>query len=111
MPRTDKLSNYRTTWDASGVTYVSTRIVSWDDDRVTLRDGGWRSATTKRKMCQAALQFGLGYVVSQRKGDWYVTRLGRAPDGRPSESPEHGAVEFPYYDGITFPRGTVTDQR
>lgn len=107
MPRMDRLSNHKTTWDASGVTYVSTRIVSWNDDTVTLRDGGWRSVTTKRKMVQAARQFGLGYTVSQRKGDWYVTRLGRSPEGYPSACEQHGAITFPYYDGITFPRGTV----
>jgi hypothetical protein len=107
MPRTDKLSNYRTTWDNSGVTYVSTRIVAWDDDSVTLNSSGWRTVTTKRKMCQAASQFGLGFVVSQRKGEWYVTRLGRSPEGYPSACEQHGAVELPFHDGITFPRGTV----
>ena len=107
MPHMHKLSNYRTTWDANGVTYVNTRIVSWTDDTVTLNSDGWRSVTTKRKMCQASSQFGLGFGVFQRKGEWFVCRHGRSPDGYESACPEHGAIEFPFYDGITFPRGTV----
>ena len=90
MPRMDKLSNYRTTWDNNGVTYVSTRIVSWDDNTVTLNSGGWQTATTKNKMNQAANQFGLGFGVYQRKGDWFV----RLKDGS----------ESPFFDGIRIPR-------
>lgn len=80
MARTDKLSNYRTTvWLSSGgnagtVTYVRTQIVDWTEDTIALRTGGWKSVTTKRKMNQAARQFGLGYGVHQRKGEWYVSR-------------------------------------
>jgi hypothetical protein len=60
------------------------------------------SVTTKRKMVQASRQFGLGYTVGARKGEWFVTVFGRSPDGYESAAPEHGAVTFPYYDGITF---------
>jgi len=111
MPQMHKLSNYRTTWhsDATkgGVTYIQTEIVKWDADTVTLNSGGWRTVTTKRKMCQAGSQFGLGFGVFQRKGEWFVCRHGRSPEGYESACAEHGAVEFPYYDGVTFPRGTI----
>jgi hypothetical protein len=107
MPRMDKLSTYRTSWETNvhggSVIYVRTRIVAWDASKnVTLRDGGWQTVTTKRKMVQASRQFGLGYTVGARKGEWFVTVFGRSPDGYESAAPEHGAVTFPYYDGITF---------
>jgi hypothetical protein len=107
MPRNDKLSNYRTTWHSTttggAVTYISTEIVRWDADRtVTLNSGGWHTVTTKRKMVQASCQFNLGYTVYQHKGDWFVTVFGVSPEGYDSASSEHGAVTFPYYDGITF---------
>lgn len=103
MARMDKLSTYRTTWEtrANGgsVTYVSTRIVSWDDaGNVTLDSGGWQTVTTKRKMVQAARQFGLSYGVYQRKGEWFVDiwnpKLG-----------EYGGwmnLDMPFHDGMTF---------
>jgi hypothetical protein len=111
MPRMDRLSNYRTTWECDGergsVTYVSTRIVSWDGQTVTLNSGGWQTVTTKRKMVQAATQFGLGYTVYQRNHEWFVCRLGRSPEGYASAAAEHGAIDLPFHDGMTFPQGTV----
>lgn len=95
MPRTDKLSPYRTTWTQDGdnivVCYVRTNIVKADADTVTLDSGGWQTVTTKRKMNQAANQFGLGYGVFQRKGEWFVTTR----DG-----------EFPFQDGMRICRGS-----
>ena len=81
MPRMDKLSTYRTTIAPAAdggtvVTYVSTPIVHIHPDRsVTLRTGGHRSVTTKRKMNQAARQFGLPYVVYQKAFEWYVVTI------------------------------------
>lgn len=107
MPRMDKLSKYRTVWETGthggSVIYVKTKIVSWDASKnITLNSDGWETVTTKRKMCQAARQFGLGFTVSQTKGEWFVTVFGRSPEGYSSAATEHGAVTFPYYDGITF---------
>ena len=111
MAHTYKLSGYRTTFETDGergsVTYVNTRIVSWDADTVTLNSAGWQTVTTKRKMAQAANQFGLGFTVAQRNGEWFVIRLGRSPDGYASAMAEHGALTIPYHDGISFPKGTV----
>ena len=77
MARYNQLSSYKTTvssdGDATRVTYHSTVIVEWTKDEITLRTGGWRGVTTKRKMNQAAWQFGLGYGVHQRKHEWYVS--------------------------------------
>lgn len=57
------------------VTYHTTCIVAADLQAmaVTLDSGGWRTATTKRRMNQAATQFGLGFSVFQRWGNWFVT--------------------------------------
>ena len=82
MPRMNRLSSYATTVsaDASGITrvvYHSTEIVAWNADRsrILLRTGGYDTVTTRRKMNQAARQFGLPYSVYRDKGRTYV-----APD-------------------------------
>lgn len=111
MPRMNQLSDYRTTWhnqnDCGGVTYVSTEIVKWDVDNVTLNSGSWRTVTTKRKLHQASQQFALGFTVSQVKGEWFVIRYGCTPEGYSSAIKEHGAITLPFHDGMTFPRGRV----
>jgi hypothetical protein len=94
MARMDKLSTYRTTiaqaGDLTAITYHSTQIVAFDRHNVSLRTGGWDSVTTRRKMNQAANQFGLGYSVYRDKGASYV----RTPAG---------AVR-PLEDNMTFSR-------
>lgn len=81
MPRMDKLSNYRTNVMATNgvltVIYASTPIVQADAHTITLDSGGWKTVTTKRKMNQAARQFGLQYSVYQKDFDWFVVK----PDG------------------------------
>lgn len=59
---------------ATHVRYHQTDVVSFNAHTITLRTGGWKTATTKSRMNQAAHQFGLKYGVSQRKGQWYVSR-------------------------------------
>lgn len=70
------LSRYATTISKVGdetlVTYHSTVIVRFNEERVILNSGGWRTATTKKKMNQAAIQFDLPYGVFQRDHEWYV---------------------------------------
>lgn len=94
MPRMDKLSTYCTTIATAGdltcVTYQHTQIVGFDKRNVVLRTGGWDSITTRRKMNQAARQFGLGYLVYRKDGASYV----RTPAG---------AVK-PLTDEVTFAR-------
>ncbi len=99
MPQMDKLSTYRTTFEmgshGGSVTYISTKIVSWDaNGNITLNSGGWQTVTTKRKMTQAARQFALGYCVSQRKGDWFVSIW--------NPTKEEYVAELPFRDGMTF---------
>lgn len=94
MPRMDKLSTYRTnvmaTGDRLSVVYASTLIVDKVGNEITLDSGGWRTVTTKRKMNQAARQFGLGYSVYQRDFKWFVD----LPNGE----------TVPFEDNMTFAR-------
>lgn len=105
------LSRYRTFVAVTGrdvaVTYATTCIVRADDATVTLNSGGWRTVTTKRKMTQAAEEFGLGFSVFQKAGAWYVCRFGRTAEGYASASRADGAIVLPYRDGMQFPRGTA----
>lgn len=80
MPGMDKLSNYKTTVSEQNgmmtVVYVNTAIVQWNNDKIILNTGGWKSVTTKRKMNQASNQFSLGYGVFQKDYEWFITWKG-----------------------------------
>lgn len=54
------------------VVYHSTAVVEATPEAITLNSGGWRTATTKTRMNQAANQFALGFQVYARKGAWFV---------------------------------------
>lgn len=90
----DRLSPYHTTWyegdEHGGVTYHSTNIVSWKDNKVTLNSDGWETVTTKRKMNQASKMFCLGYSVFQKDFEWFVN----LPNGE----------TVPFKDNMTFER-------
>jgi len=76
MVQTRKVSGVKTrvTHTATGliVRYHSTDVVVVHNGEVTLNTNGWKTVTTKRRMNQAANQFGLGYYVFQEHHDWYV---------------------------------------
>jgi hypothetical protein len=61
------------------IIYRGTAVVTFNSDRVILDTGGWRTVTTKLRMNQAANQFGLGFRVQQKDGEWivWVRRPGR----------------------------------
>jgi len=80
----NKISRYATwvrTPDADGsdlvVKYHATEIVKTFKHKgrlfCTLDHNGWMGVTTKRKMNQAANEFGLPYGVHQKNNDWFVT--------------------------------------
>jgi hypothetical protein len=56
------------------VIYHGTKVFSFNPETgaVTLDTGGWFTATTKRRMNQAAAAFGLDFYVFQRKWSWFV---------------------------------------
>lgn len=69
------------------ITYRGTRVVSWNSRGVVLRTSddpahrggvGWRTPTTKKRINQAAAEFGLGFTLRKTRGRWIVT----LPDGR-----------------------------
>jgi len=64
------------TGETGWVDYHGTRIVEFDSDTITLCAGGWKSATTKRRMNQASESFGLGYRVYQEDYRWWVEYRG-----------------------------------
>ena len=59
------------------VRYHNTDVVIYDNRTIELNTGGWKTMTTKTRMNQASNQFGLGYQVSQKKGDWFVDYKGQ----------------------------------
>lgn len=81
MPRMDRLSSYKTVvFHDDGkmkVIYHSTAIVTWDENSIVLNTGGWRTATTKNKMNQASNQYGIGFSVYQKNGNWFVDYKGQ----------------------------------
>ncbi len=104
MARNDKLGTVATTVTrANGVLvvrYHSTDIVTYDEKttRVTLRTGGYDTVTTRRRMNQAAQQFGLGFQVVRRSGSTMVLVSGRTG-------------YTPLVDGMTFDGGWSTFAR
>jgi len=58
------------------VMYHSTDVVSFNDSKIILNTGGWRSNTTKTRMNQTSNQFGLGYMVYQSGFQWFVEYKG-----------------------------------
>ena len=60
----------------TSVCYHNTEVVKITDDKIILNSGGWLTATTKRRMNQASLTYGLGFSVYQVNYTWYVDYKG-----------------------------------
>lgn len=73
------------------VRYHDTDVVYFDSLWITLNTGGFKTATTKRRMNQSAMRFGLGFNVYQRDYRWYV------------DTPQGHTAEFTG-ERVTFPR-------
>ena len=58
------------------VAYHNTPVVKVTDTEITLNTGGWYTATTKRRMNQASLSYGLGFAVYQVNHSWYIDYKG-----------------------------------
>jgi len=63
--------------DKVTVYYHDTPVVSFDDNRIVLKNGGWYTATTRTRMNQVSNTYGLGYGVYQRNFKWYVDYAGK----------------------------------
>lgn len=80
MSRQDTIGTHKThiETDAEGVhvRYHATRVASLaPDGTITLRTGGWRTVTTKKRMNQALATWGSPYRVYQEDHEWYVQPL------------------------------------
>ena len=89
----NEIGNHRTTvaTDTQGVTrvtYWATPVVTIARSHATLESGGWRTRTTKLRMNQASMEYGLGFHVRQVNYRWLVDM-------------PHGEVT-PYVDGMTI---------
>ena len=60
----------------TSVCYHNTEVVKITDNKIILNSGGWLTATTKRRMNQASLSYGLGFSVYQVNFSWYVDYKG-----------------------------------
>lgn len=87
-----KLNTYRRV--KNGVTqikYYSTIIMEvFPDGRVTIRDGGWSTPSTKRRINYFLEEFGVQGKVFQKDFDWYFYRHGK-------EVPFNGEITFIKY--------------
>jgi hypothetical protein len=66
--------------DSAGNTHVhyhDTDVVSFNNEWIALRLGGWDTVTTRSRMNRAADVFWLGYHVARRRGTTYVSWGGR----------------------------------
>lgn len=73
----NKLSKQRSTnviTDCGGINvwFHGTLILTFDQERIILTSGGYKTATTKRRMNQASEEFDLGFRVYQEGYRWYV---------------------------------------
>ncbi len=71
------------------VVYHATEVVKVEDGFITLDHGGWLTTTTKTRMNQASNQFGLGFYVFQKAGEWFIT----LPTGKVIDFPEGYGME------------------
>ena len=71
---------YEDGWDGVSVrvVYHSTSVVTASKSQIILMDGGWKTATTRRRMNQAAQLLDLGFKVYQKAFDWFVLMYGQA---------------------------------
>jgi hypothetical protein len=87
MARTDQVGSHKTVISVDPtskyygplkrITYHNTVVVAFDNKKIMLNTGGWKTPTTKLRMNQAANQFGLDYRVYQENFQWYADFKGR----------------------------------
>lgn len=88
-------TSIRTTEDGwTHIRYHNTDVVSFNEHRIILRTGGWKTVTTKLRMNQAARQFKLGYGVSQKNHQWYFAKYYGEGNWGPDQAFEGDTVSF-----------------
>ena len=56
--------------------FKGTPVVKFNSQKIILNTGGWFTYTTKRKMNEVSNNFGLGFSIFQKKGEWIVDYKG-----------------------------------
>lgn len=67
--------------DSAGTMSVElhgTEVVRFRGRHILLNSGGHRTVTTKRRMNEVSKFFGLGFTVSQTRGEWHVNFKGKS---------------------------------
>lgn len=86
MAQTQRVQGVATTVSNDGlytrVRYHVTDVVLFNEHRIVLNSGGYRTNTTKTRMNQASNQFGLGYRVYQKRGEWFISYKGETLEYR-----------------------------
>jgi hypothetical protein len=77
MPRLNQVGSHKTSIftdidEMTKVSYHHTAVVSFNEKKIVLDNGGYRTVTTKARMNQASNQFNLGFSVYQKDYKWYV---------------------------------------
>ena len=70
-------TSIRTENNITHVRFHDTDVVSFNPKTITLKSGGWRTNTTKKRMNQVSQEFNLGFNVVQEKFDWFVLSKGK----------------------------------
>jgi len=63
--------------EATAIRYHYTDVVTFDNNTITLNHGGWTSVTTKKRMNQVSIEYGLGFRVYQKNFNWFVKYKGK----------------------------------
>ncbi len=71
------LFDIRETDDYTIVKLHGTDIVKFNDNKIILNSGGWKTMTTKRRMHEVENEYNLGYSISNVRGNWVVTFKGK----------------------------------
>ena len=80
MIKTTKIGSHKTTviptnhklHNGIKINYHHTTVVQFNDKVIILKNNGWFTLTTKKRMNQASIEFGLKFNVFQKNKKWYV---------------------------------------
>lgn len=73
----------------TSIRYHKTVVVEFNSKEIVLRNDGYDTKTTKLRMNQTSLEYGLDYQVHQKDFNWYVSYKNKV---------------IPFEDGMTLTR-------
>lgn len=63
--------------DYTIIKYHQTEVVKFNNNKIILNSGGYKTLTTKVRMNQASAEYNLGFEVFQKKNKWYINYKGK----------------------------------